>query len=128
MQEDGAREDEGADEQEHQRIGERREDVLGRGDSEHDAGGGAQQRRDRKGQRLGDPEDDHRAEDGGEPMGLGLEPGHGDEQQEKQRGRCEHRADALDGTALGGCCHPERSEDLSAASSHSEQDPSLRSG
>jgi hypothetical protein len=42
VEEDGARQDECADEEEHQRVGERGEDILGGSDLKHNAGRSAQ--------------------------------------------------------------------------------------
>ena len=75
VQEDGAREDERADEEKDQRVGEGGEDVLRRGHAENHAGRGTEQGGHRQRQRLGDPQHHHRAKDAGKPMGLGTEAG-----------------------------------------------------
>ena len=70
VEEDRPGEDERADEEEHQRVGERREDVLRGRDAEHHARRRAEERGDRQRQRLRHPEDHHRREHAGEPVRL----------------------------------------------------------
>ncbi len=94
VNEDGARQDEGADEEEHQRVGERREHLLGRGDLEHDAGGRAQQRRDREGQRLGDPEDHDGGQNRRKPVGRRRESFQGKDEEEQEDCGGENGSDA----------------------------------
>jgi hypothetical protein len=74
VEEDAAGENEGADEEEHQRIGERREHIACRGDLERHAGGGPEQGGDRQWKRLRHPQHHHRAHHGGEAVRLGREP------------------------------------------------------
>jgi hypothetical protein len=62
VEKDAARQDECADEEEHQGIGERGEDLLRGGHLKHDRGRSAKQRRDREWQRLGYPEDHDRGQ------------------------------------------------------------------
>ncbi len=88
VQEQCAGEDERPDEQEHQRVGERLEDLARRVDPEQHARRRAGQRRDGHRQRLGDPEDDDRRGDRGEPVRLGPQrrQGPGEHRRERRRG------------------------------------------
>jgi hypothetical protein len=69
MKEDRLRQHERPDEEEDQRIGERRERLAGGRDAERDRQGDADEGGHRHRDGLGDPEDDDRAQHGREPMG-----------------------------------------------------------
>jgi hypothetical protein len=73
VQHDRSRQNERADEEEHQRIGERREHVPGRRNSQNDGGSGTEQRGHGHWQRFRDPEHDHRGEDRAEAVSFGAQ-------------------------------------------------------
>ncbi len=84
MQEDRAGQDERPDEEEHQRIGERGEHLLCRGDLQQHAGGGAEESGDGERERLGHPEDHHGGEDRGQTVRRRREPWQRERQQEEE--------------------------------------------
>jgi hypothetical protein len=81
------RDQERSDEEEEERIAERREGLLGRRDTEQDGERRSEKPRGGKGDRLRDPEDDGQREDGGEAARRPLEPERNDENERRRRGR-----------------------------------------
>ena len=95
VEEDRARQNERADEQEHQRVGEWSEHLLGRGDLKRHAGRGAEQCGHREWQRLGDPQDHHRRQHCRQTMRRGREGRHWKCQQQEEHCGGEDGSDFL---------------------------------
>jgi hypothetical protein len=89
VEEDRLCEDERADEEEHQRISERREHLPRRRNAHDHRHRRAEERRHRHRQRLGNPEHDDRREDRREPVRLGLESRHRQQEQRDEHGGSE---------------------------------------
>jgi hypothetical protein len=95
VKEDGPREYECADEEKHQGIGERGEDLLCRGDLKDDACGGAEQCRHGKRKRFGHPEYHNGAQHRGQTVSGTWNFCKRENQQQQKDSGGKHRPDAL---------------------------------
>ena len=93
MHEQRLRQDEAADEQEDERIGERREHVAHRRHPQHDGKRGTEQGGDRQRQRLGGPEHDDQRHHRRQPMPLGGQAVERQGEHQQEQGRTEQQAD-----------------------------------
>jgi hypothetical protein len=84
VQKDRACQDEGADEEEDQRIGEWREHIFRRSNLKQDADGGAEESGDSERQRLCHPQNDNGREHCGQAVCRGREPGQRERQQNEE--------------------------------------------
>jgi len=95
VEEDGARQDEGPDEEKHQRVGKRGEDFLGRGHPQHHTRRGTDQRGNRERQCLSDPEDHDRRQHSRQTVRRRRQSRHRQREEQDEDGRGENGSDAV---------------------------------